>query len=130
MISNLTLLTGATITPSGGTTQTFAPTGTNVSNGIEVSDVASTDYITQNRVQCKSKMPTYSNGEYSKMKCSATFLMPTVDSTGKTQFNLVRVEIEKHPEFTSADLLELKKKGAQLLTDADLDAFWSNGSLS
>lgn len=129
MISNLTLLTSATVSATGGTTQTFQPSGTEVSGGIEVVDVGATDFITRPKATFKSRMPTIdSTGAYSKMKTSANFIMPMVDSQGKTQFNLVRVEMEIHPECPAATLTELQKKGAQLLIDSDLAAFWTTGS--
>lgn len=129
MISDLILLTGATVSATGGTNQTFNPSGTEVSGGVEVVDIGATDYITRPKATFKSRMPTIDkDGAYSKMKTSANFIMPMVDSQGKTQFNLVRVEMEIHPECPSATMLELKKKGAQLLIDTQLDAFWNTGS--
>lgn len=131
MISNLTLLTGATITPTGGTTQTFQPSGTNITSGMEVLDVAAGSHLTRKRAQFKTRMSTLqSDGSYSKMKFSATYIMPMVDSLGKVHYNLVRVEVEKHPEITSADEAELLNKGAQLPIDADLATFWATGAKS
>lgn len=131
-ITNLTLLTGATVSITGGTTQNFAPTGTEVTGGIEVQDTASgVAHLTRKKVVARSRMTRLqSDGSYSKMKFGITYIIPMVDSSGKVQNNLVRVEVEKHPEISSADETELLNKAAQLPVDTDLTAFWQTGAKS
>lgn len=131
MIEGLTLSTGATISTTGGTTQTFSASGQDINQGVEVIDTASatTNLLTAPKCQFRSRMPVrQSDGSYSKMKLTAAYVLPFVDSMGLIQYNLVRVEIEKHPETTSAHAAELLNKGSQLATDSDLTNFWATGS--
>jgi hypothetical protein len=55
--------------------------------------------------------------------------MPKILADGSTEYNLIRIEREVHPESTAAEALELNIQGAQLLFDSEVLAFWSAGSL-
>ncbi len=129
MINGLTLTTTPTISVTGGTTQTFQLSGVDIPGGVEVVDVSVSDYRIRPKCQFKSRLPVQNaDGSYGKMKMSVTYVVPFVDSKGVTQFNLVRVEREMHPETTAAAADDLLKKAAQLPIDSDLTAFWSTGS--
>lgn len=127
---NATLLIGATITPTGGTVQTFTPDGVFIQNGVHLADAGDASYITRNSITLRTKNPTLTGGVYSKGKRWATLTVPKVLLDGTTAFNIVRIELEVHPETSAGDSTELLKKGAQLFIDTDLAAFWATGSLA
>lgn len=129
-IQNMTLLDGATVSATGGTTQTFTPDGVTVPNGIHVADAANADFKTRENIVFRTKNPALVNGEYSKGKRWVTFVVPQVLTSGTIVFNLVRIEVEVHPDMASADFTDMLKKAAQLFVDTDLATFWSAGSLS
>jgi len=124
--------TGASaMTPTGGSDETFTSDGISVSGGIHLADAAQTDFRIRKNMTIKNKPPTLlSDGSYSKDKKSITFVFPKILASGKTIFNLVRIEREVHPETSAADALDLAMIGAQLLTDSDFTAFWASGSMA
>jgi hypothetical protein len=131
-LKTMSLLSAATVTPSGGTALVFADDGVTIQNGVHLVVPADADYQTRRMVTAKYKQPTLdsSTGVYSKDKKSICLVQPVVLSTGKVVFNTVRIEREVHPSLSAAECLELNNLGAQLLVDADVAAFWSAGSLS
>lgn len=119
------------MTPTGGSDQTFTPDGVSVPNGIHVADAAQTDYRIRRNITVKNKVPTLlADGTYSKDKKSVTLVAPKILASGKTVFNLIRIEREVHPESTAAEALDLVMVGAQLCADTDFAAFWSSGSIA
>lgn len=130
-LATASILTGATVSATGGTAVNYVPDGLTIANGLHLIDSAITDFRIQPQVTVKTKNPTLSpDGSYSKGKRTVTLVEPFVDSKGKTQFDLIRIEREVHPESSAAKALDLNKKGAQLLTDSDLAGFWASGSLA
>lgn len=131
-ISTAVVKSGATaMTPTGGSDVTFTPDGVTVVNGIHVADAAQTDFRIRRGITVRNKVPTLlPDGTYSKDKKSVTLVAPKILASGKTVFNLIRIEREVHPESTAAEALDLTMVGAQLLADTDFTAFWSSGSLS
>lgn len=129
-IQNMTLLSGATVSATGGTTVNFAPDGVSVPNGVHVADSANADFKTRANVTLRTRNPQLVNGVFTKNKRWVTYVAPQVLSSGDIVFNLVRVEVEFHPDLAAADLTEMLKRGAQVMIDSDLATFWSMGSLS
>lgn len=129
-IQNMTLLDGATVSATGGTAKTFTPDGVSVPNGIHVADAANADFKTRENIVLRTKNPALVNGEYTKGKRWVTYVAPMVLTSGTIVFNLVRVEVEVHPDMPSANFTEMLKKASQLFIDPDLTTFWSAGSLS
>lgn len=130
-LKNGSVMTGATgITVVAGSALALTTGPNQVQNGIQVIAAADTDYRIRRNATFKVKTPTLSaDGIYSKDKLSATYVAPKILASGKTVFNLVRVEREIHPESTAAEKSELLLIGAQLLNDSDYTSFWSAGSL-
>lgn len=123
--------TGATgITVAGGSDITFALTGQSVTNGLNVSVAEDSDYQTRRNATFKSRVPSVTNGVYSKGKNEVVFVKPTILSDGSTVFNTVRIALEVHPSLTSTDVTDLRRIGAQLLTAAAYDSYWNLGALS
>lgn len=131
-LKNMSLLTGATVTSTGGTALAFAEDGVSIPNGLHLMVPADADYQTRRQLTAKYRQPTLDTktGVYGKDKKSLTMVQPIVLADGKVVFNTIRIEREVHPSVTAAAALDLTVLGAQLLTDADCLAFWATGSLS
>lgn len=126
-----TVKTGAsTATVTGGSDITFALTGQSVTNGLNVSITEDTDYRTRRNGTFKSRVPSVTNGVYSKGKNEVVFVKPLLLDDGTTVFNTVRLSLECHPALTASDVKDLRLIGAQLLTAAAYDSFWTLGALS
>lgn len=127
---NASLLTGATVSATGGTAQTFTPDGVSIANGVHLADAAEANYKLRNSLVLKTRNPSLVNGVYGKAKRWATLTVPMVQEDGSIAFNLVRIEVEVSPEMSSVNQLDMLKRASQLFFDADLTAFWSTGSLA
>lgn len=129
-LKNMTLATGATIAATGGTSLVFADNGVTITNGVQLTVPADTDYQTRRIVTAKVK-PASLNAitkQYGKDKKSISYTKPSVLSDGTVVFSIIRCERELHPSISAADAADMNKIGAQLFTDSDTDAFWANGS--
>jgi hypothetical protein len=129
-LENIGLLTGGTIDVTGGTAQSFSPDGVDIVNGIHLADAAETDYALRESLTFRTRNPQLVNGVYGKAKRWATYTSPMVTAAGTNVFNVCRIELEVHPELSLVDEVIFREKAAQLLFDADADAFWSSGSLA
>lgn len=131
-LKTMSLLTGATVSASGGSALAFAEDGVSIQNGLHLMVPADADYQTRRQVTVKNRPPTLNaaTGVYGKDKKSVSIAHPLVLPDGKVVFNTIRIEREIHPLFPAASALELNKLGAQVLTDSDATDFWANGSLS
>lgn len=130
-LQSMALLTGCTISASGGTAQNFAADGTVVDRGIVVRDSAETDVRTQDFVQFRN-MPgvLQRDGTWSKTKRVAKFVSPDLLSTGVQDMPFFEITFHGSPLHTPAKILAMKEKACQLLFDADVSLFWANGSLT
>lgn len=131
-ILNLSLQKDATGgTTTAGAAMALSSDGVEVKNGIHVADMAETNFLIRTNITLKTRNPQkQSDGSYSKAKRYATIVVPKQIASGEIVFNLVRNEIEAHPETTEAELTNLHMLGAQFYTDSDFAAFRSNGSLA
>lgn len=131
-LKSMSLLAGASVAASGGSALVFADDGVTIQNGVHLIVPADTDYQTRRQVTAKVRQPTLDarTGVYGKDKKSISLSLPTVLADGRVVFNTIRLEREVHPSLPAADAEELNKLGAQMLTDADVLAFWATGSLS
>jgi hypothetical protein len=131
-LKTMTLLAGATVAATGGTALAFADDGVSIQNGVHLIVPADADYQTRRQLTAKYRQPSLDvkTGVYGKDKKSISLALPVVLADGKVVFNTIRLEREVHPSMSAADVLELNKLGAQLLTDDDVLAFWATGSLS
>jgi hypothetical protein len=117
---------------TGGTDVTYTEDGQEVPNGTHLVDSSVTDFRTRSNIKLQNRIPTYNSltGEYSKDKKTVTLVCPKILESGKTVYNLIRIEREVHPESTAAEAAELNIQGAQLLFDSDAANFWAVGSLA
>lgn len=131
-LKSMSLLSGATVSASGGSALAFAEDGVSITNGIHMIVPADANYQTRRQLTAKVKQPTLDvkTGAYGKDKKSISLALPIVLTDGRVVFNTIRIEREVHPSLAAADALELNKLGAQLLTDSDVTDFWATGSLS
>jgi hypothetical protein len=131
-LKTMSLLASATVAASGGSALVFADNGVTIANGVQLVVPADADYQTRRMVTVKYRPPTVDTktNSYGKDKKSVVLAKPVVLSDGRVVFNTIRIEREMHPSMSAAECLEMNKLGAQLLVDADTDAFWATGSVS
>lgn len=130
-LKNMTILTGATLAATGGTSMVFADDGVTVPNGLHLMVPATADYRVRQSATFRFRPPTLSPlGKYSKDKKSCSITLPKLLADGTVVNNVIRIEREVHPEMTAAEALDLNKLASQALFDADTTDFWSAGSLS
>lgn len=133
-VTNATIMVGATVATSGGTSTAFTPNGADISSGIQLVDAVSTNAITRAVITLrtvKSAMFDAVKGMFTgKTRRYMQLVRPKVLANGSVVYPLVRVEVEDHPEMSDAERAQLRTEGAQLLTDADFTQFWVLGSLA
>lgn len=131
-LKNMSLTSAGTISVTGGSALAFAEDGIAIANGVHLIVPGDPDYQTRRQVTAKYRPPTLNpkTNSYGKDKKSMSLTLPQVLPDGSVVFNVIRMEREVHPSLSAASCTELNKLGAQMLTDADLDAFWATGSFS
>lgn len=132
-IANSTILSGATVAASGGTSYTLSLDGQTAAGAIHVANAAVTDFRVRPNAWFRSKVATLLDklkGTFSKGKRSVVFVRPKILSSGEVVYPLIRIELEDHPEMSAAEVTALITEGAQLLTDSDYTSFWQTGSLA
>jgi hypothetical protein len=133
-LTNAAIMTGATactITPTGGTTQTFSPDGLDVTNGLHIADVGQSDVRLQRTITVRNRRPTLQpSGKWSKWKRFITIITPYLKADGTIVNNYERIEREFDPETPAAVVLSNRYVAAQALVDSDFDGFHNSGSLS
>lgn len=127
MIVKKNATSGTTV---GGTSMTLSSDGQEVKNGIHVADLAEANFLVRTNLSLRTRNPQkQADGSYSKGKRFQTWVVPKLISDGTIVYNLVRNEIEAHPETTVAELTNLYMLGAQGYTDVNLQSFLIYGSL-
>jgi hypothetical protein len=129
-LKTMSLLTGTTLSATGGTAMAFTDDGVTIQNGVHLVVPATASYTVRESATFKYRPPALVKGVYTRDKKSVSFNVPIILASGETVNNVIRVEREVHPEFSAANCVELNKKAAQLLFDSDTDNFWAAGSLS
>jgi hypothetical protein len=131
-VQSLTLKEDATsIAPVAGTDLTYTPDGVSIPNGIHLAAASVTDFRVRPNITLKTKNPPLNaDGTYGKGKRWLNVTVPKILADGTTSFNLVRIEVEVHPESTVAETTDLVYQAAQLLFDADTTQFIQTGSLA
>lgn len=130
-MKNMSLLSGATVSATGGTALAFVDNGVTVPNGVQLVVPADTNYALRRTATARVRNPQLDrDGVWGKDKKSVSITVPKQLASGKIVPNVIRLEREVHPETTAAEALELLKLAAQVAIDTDLDNFWGAGSLS
>jgi len=130
-LKSMTIKTGGTLSVTGGTDVTFADVGTTTPNALTTQVNSDADYRTRRKIAYKVRNATIqADGSYSKVKRTATITSPFILANGTTTFNVMRIELDIHPEAEATLRANLLAFGAQLLFDTDATDFWSVGSLT
>lgn len=132
-ISGCTILNNSTAqaAPTGGTSITLTENGVMVPNGKSVADASNANFLTRLYAVFRNKPPVKQPDKtYSKGKRTGVITQPKLLASGVYLNNICRIELEVHPEATSAEVVTLMLNGSQLLTDADFQEFWKTGSLA
>lgn len=132
-IANSTILSGATVSASGGTSFTLSLDGQTAAGATHVANAAVTDFRVRPNAWFRSKIATLLDklkGTFSKGKRSVVYVRPKILSSGEVVYPLIRIELEDHPEMSTAEVAALVTEGAQFLTDGDFASFWHTGSLA
>lgn len=127
---SISLLDGGTTTTAGGAAQTFDRTSTPVNNGYEYADVSETDHLARQKVIISARNPALqSDGTWSKHKAKGQYVLPITLASGEISYNVVRVEVEYHPEASTTNVDELCEMGAQMLIGTALSDTITAGTL-
>lgn len=128
-LQNGTILDGATVSASGGTSKTLVPDGVEVVSGVHLIDSSNADVTTQLSITAKSKPASFDTktGKWAKSKNSMTATIPQVIDTVQ-EFPSVYITFSSHPKQTASEKLRLRAIAAQLLVDPDFTSFWDTGS--
>jgi len=132
-LKNMSILWGATITPSAGTAMVFADDGTTVQNGVRLVVPATADYRVRESATFKYKAPTVDPklALYSRDSKEVVITIPMVTASGRIEFNTLRITRQVHPEYSAANCTNLNKLACQILAgDTDTDNFWAAGSMT
>lgn len=131
-VQNATLLVGATVAATGGTSTAFVANGSSVTGGVQIVDSTNTNAVTRASMTfrtIKNAILDVVTGKFlGKIKRQAQLVRPKVCADGRVVFPLIRIELEFSPENSDAEIAALMSEGAQLLTDADFTQFWKIGS--
>lgn len=127
---SISLKDGGTTSTTGGTDQNFDRTNLPVNNGYEYADVSESDFFAREKIILAARQPqVQADGSYSKQKASLRFVLPITLASGDIAYNVVRVEVEYHPEASAANLSELREMGSQLAIGTQFDDIYTAGTL-
>lgn len=131
-LDGASVLSGATMAPTGGTAINFSSAGIR-SNVVTLNCDEDTDYRTRRQVVCTAKEPkpssTAPNG-YTQARSKTVLKSPLELDNGEITVNTVTIEFAFDVETSAAEVDELQVLAAQLITDADFDELWNTGNLS
>lgn len=128
-VKGATILSGPTISASGGTSSSLTLTGAEIKHGLQVADMSVADYRVRPFLNFKTKQPSLVNNVYTKARNEAMICIPKVLANGTISFPLARISFEPHPEQTDAEISKILSWAAQLAFDADFVNFFKYGSL-
>lgn len=131
-LQNATILDGATVGATGGTSKTLSVDGIPVTNGIHLSDFSVADLRTRPNVTAKNRPAAYnkSTAKWTKGKRELVLTFPKILADGSIEYPLVRIEIEDHPEQSDAELIKMFTWASQAFIDTDFTNFMKYGSLA
>lgn len=129
---NLTIKTGSTWAPTGGSDLVFASDGRNVPDGVSFVVLADTNLLTRRSLRMRSIMPAAAvrTGDMAKMgRQLLTLYIPFTAADGRTYVQPQKVESAFHPEYGAASKLQVVTDLASLLVDSELLTFWQSSVL-
>jgi hypothetical protein len=130
-IASGTVLVGGTTSSTGGTSTGFIVKGDTFNEAKVVLDDSSA-FIDATNISFSVKDPVVNSSApngYTQRRSNVSVLVPLALDNGNYTTNSVKISISCDPETTDAEVDALIELGAQLLRDADFDAFWKQQSL-
>jgi hypothetical protein len=131
-LSSASILSGATITPSGGSALDFESRGISGEKN-EIFVPADTDLRLQRSMIFSVKRERVSAGApngYTQPRNIVKVKFPQELENGNVTVRGFDISYHCDVESTAAEKLEDRKVAAQILTDSDFTSFWDNLSLS
>lgn len=129
-IATITVKTGATMAPTGGSDLVFAPDGVTVQNGKHLCVPAVTSYASRPTATVKYRPPSLGpDGVFTRDNKSVVYSIPRTLASGEIVFDSIEVVRRVHPETSAANALDMNIVMSQLLTDSEASNFWSSGAL-
>lgn len=130
---NASVLSGATITPSGGTALTF--TGTGIVGGSTHTLICDDDddFRTRRSIVCTTKQPKVSVGApngLTQARSKALFKFPKILDNLNLTVETVSIEVAFDSESTAAEVQANMKIACQALIDSDFSDFFTRGNLT
>lgn len=128
---SVTIKTGATgFTVTGGTDKVFSDDGQSVTNGRHYADAGTADFRVRPHLTLKNRNPQrQSDGTYSKGKREVILTIPILKADGKIAYDTWRYSQEYDPETPTATEKDGRFMLAQILFDAETEAFNSTGAI-
>lgn len=129
-INGATILAGATVSASGGTSKTYTENGLKVQGGKQVVDTSQTDGRIRPTITVRSTPGQYNAaaGKYSNDRAESAVTDPYVMADGSIDFPTFRIIYTGNREISAAHLETLKSKAAQTIIDADFAGLWAGGA--
>lgn len=131
-LNGASVLSGATMSPTGGTAISFTSAGIR-NNSVTLNCDADTDFRTRRQITCsisEPKVATSAPNGYTQARSVALIKLPKTLANGKVTVNTLRIEFARDVETSAADITEAKVIGAQVLNDPDFDALFEDLSLA
>jgi hypothetical protein len=131
-LNGASVLSGTTVSASGGTALTFSSAGVDNGKVILYCD-DDTDLRTRREFVCTAKPPRISasapNG-YTQARVTVTFKSPLELDNGNVTVNSGKFELAFDPETTEAEISEILDVVAQSIVDSDFTNLYHDLSLS
>jgi len=132
-ISALSLLNGATITPTGGTAEAYNAGSGSQGNSVIAYCEEDTDLRTQRTIEFSVTRPKASasapNG-FTQSRVNIFIKEPFALDNGAVTTHTTTIKLAHDAEATQAEILERRKQAAQILLSGELDDFYNNLSLA
>lgn len=130
-LQNATIVDGATIAVSGGTSKTYGPTGTKIANGLQIADQSVANKSVQPFYNLAAKPPSYDKAtdSWGMDKRVINSVIPYVDAKLKQQFPGIETKVNFTQDMTAAQKNALVNMHVQALIDGDFTNFVQTGSL-
>lgn len=128
--SNPTIKKNATsMTVVGGTDAIYTETSREVPGGVEVAELAVTDFRVRPTIEAKNRNSVLnsSTGVYSKRKTDIKLVFPELQADGSIQFDVWRITGEISVNTTQANLTDRRYRAAQAISSATFDNLWNSG---
>lgn len=131
-LQNATILEGATLSATGGTSKTYALTGTKIANGIQIADTSVASMSTKPFYNLSAKPTVYDRATdtWGLEKRGITSVRPYVDAKAKQQFPSIDTKVNFTQDMTQGQKEELIRMHAQALIDGDFTSFLISGTLT